>query len=279
MTSFFKRLEIGDWRFLSILLSPISIFLFAALLILLLYLLTLARVPVYGDPTEYTVVAHVLGFAHPPGYAFFTLLGKLAQSLIPIGEISWRMHLLAALSAAAAALFAAATVWTIGGSVNREPYSVIREPYSVSRQRNTDYGTRNTDYGIRNTDYRNTAVLFTALLIASGANVWQHAIHANPHVVTAVFLLANLFLLTKLWATANPRWLYLFALSLGLGLTHHPLTVMAWPAYAIFILVVRPSIWKEWRVLLGMVLSGLLGLTVWLYFPLRSPPPPSARLT
>ncbi len=49
---------------------------------------------------------------------------------------------------------------------------------------------------------------------------------------------------------------------------------MAWPAFALFILVVRPSIWKEWRTLLGMALCGLLGLTVWLYFPLRSPTTP-----
>jgi len=106
--------------------------------------------------------------------------------------------------------------------------------------------------------------------------------------------MANLFFLTKFWAanltpspqqrqiahpiipspahpiTSTQKWLFAFAFSLGLGITHHPLTVMAWPAYGLFILAVRPSIWKEWRVLLGMVLCGLLGLTVWLYFPLRS---------
>ena len=43
------------------------------LLIPLLYLLTLARSLVLGDPTEYTLVAHVLGIAHPPGYAFFKI--------------------------------------------------------------------------------------------------------------------------------------------------------------------------------------------------------------
>ncbi|MCA9960877.1 MAG: hypothetical protein KC443_17675, partial [Anaerolineales bacterium] len=46
------------------------------LLIPLLYLFTLARTPVLGDPTEYTFIANVLGIAHPPGYAFITVLGK-----------------------------------------------------------------------------------------------------------------------------------------------------------------------------------------------------------
>ncbi len=247
-----KRLETRDWRLrpnlqslISSLQSPIPLLLFAALLILLLYLFTLGQAPVFGDPTEYTVVAHVLGFAHPPGYAFITLLGKLVQSLIPIGAISWRMHLLAALSSTAAALFAFGVIWTIGSALSPN----LQSPIS---------------------GLKILAAFFTALLIATGTDVWQHAIHANPHVVTAVFLLANLFFLTKFWASQSRKWLFAFTFTLGLGLTHHPLTVMAWPAYGLFVLVVRPSIWKEWRTLLGMVLCGLLGLTVWLYFPLRA---------
>ncbi len=106
-----KRLKIGSWT--PNLQSSIFILLLTAALILLLYLLTLASAPVFGDPTEYTVVANQLGFAHPPGYAFITLLGKLAQTLIPFGAVSWRMHLLAALSSLTAALFAFGTVYTI----------------------------------------------------------------------------------------------------------------------------------------------------------------------
>jgi len=247
-------------------------FLFTAFIIFTLYLLTLASAPVFGDPSEYTVVANQLGFAHPPGYAFITLLGKLAQTLIPFGAVSQRMHFLAALSALAASLFAFGTIGTIG--------------------------KHNSQFTIHNSLFIIIPAIFTALLIATSADIWQHAIHANPHILTAAFLMANLFFLTKFWAenskpvlsngeglaegqggkTANlqtsklahPKWLFAFALTLGLGLTHHPLTVMAWPAYGLFILIVRPSIWKEWRTLLGMVLCGLLGLTVWLYFPLRS---------
>ena len=52
------------------------------------YGLTLARSVVFGDPTEYTFVAHVLGIAHPPGYAFYTLLGKLFQTVVPLGAVA-----------------------------------------------------------------------------------------------------------------------------------------------------------------------------------------------
>ena len=246
---------------------------FTAIIILILYLLTLASAPVFGDPTEYTVVANQLGFAHPPGYAFITLLGKLTQTLIPFGAISQRMHFLAALSSLAAALFAFGTIYTIGRRYNSQ-------------------------FTIHNSLFIILPSAFTALLIATSADIWQHAIHANPHILTATFLMANLFFLTKFWSESgkpvlsnvegvaefqggkvvNPsgyaKWLFVFALTLGLGITHHPLTVMAWPAYGLLILIVRPSIWKEWRTLLGMALCGLLGLTVWLYFPLRSPTTP-----
>ena len=251
-----KGLKIGGKTFN--LQSPIFILLLTAALILLLYLLTLASAPVFGDPTEYTVVANQLGFAHPPGYAFITLLGKLTQTLIPLGEISQRMHFLAALSSLTAALFAFGTVYTIA----KKNSKFIPHPSSFIL----------------------LSAAFTALLIATSADIWQHAIHANPHILTATFLMANLFFLTKFWEQSGKvaelqggkaaKWLFVFAFTLGLGITHHPLTVMAWPAYGLFILIVRPSIWKEWRTLLGMVLCGLLGLTAWLYFPLRSPSTP-----
>ncbi len=78
----------------------------------------MARTLVLGDPTEYTFVAAILGIAHPPGYAFITLLGKIFQTLIPTGTIAWRMHLLSATSATMAAYFVFASVRTISSQVD-----------------------------------------------------------------------------------------------------------------------------------------------------------------
>ena len=235
-------------------LAPGRVALLLSLLAIpLAYGLTLARVVVYGDPTEYTFVANILGIAHPPGYAFFTLLGKLFQTLIPFGEIPWRMHLLAATAATTGALFVFGTV--------RETARVL----FVSA------GRRVPDL------WAAVSAVFAALSVAFGVNYWQHGIHANPHIVTAAFLSANLFFLTR-WAargTEKPRWLYIFAFSAGLGITHHPLTAISLPAYGLFILIARPTLWREWRTLLGAAALGLLGLGVWLYFPLRSPMEPA----
>ncbi len=227
------------------------------LLVPVLYLATLARTLVLGDPTEYTFVANVLGIAHPPGYAFITLLGKLIQTIVPFGEIPWRMHLLSALAATTAVLLA---------------YGTVR---AFERGQSNQF--QNTDLPISA-----FAGVFAALTIAFGADFWQHAIHANPHIITAAFLAANLFFLTRWWAGQQnattdsravnhaDRWLLIFAFTAGLGVTHHPLTVFSFPAYALFIVAVRPGIWREWRTLLKMIALALLGLSVWLYFPIRS---------
>jgi hypothetical protein len=217
-----------------------------------LYILTLARGLVPGDPTEYTFVASILGIAHPPGYAFFTLLGKLFQTAIPFGEIPWRTHLLSAVAATVAAL----AVYGILATIGRESW----QPAGLSPA------------------LAKAVALFGALTVGLAADFWQHAIHANPHIVTATFLAANLYLLTRWWAAAGrsterqsaDRWLIGVAFAAGLGVTHHPLTVFSWPAYALFVLWLRPRIWREGRLLLKLAAAGLLGLSVWLYYPLRS---------
>ena len=71
-------------------------------------------------------------------------------------------------------------------------------------------------------------------------------------------------------SSQGDRWLLAFSFSAGLGVTHHPLTVFSFPAYGLFILLVRPAIWRDWRLILKMLALALLGLSVWLYFPIRS---------
>jgi hypothetical protein len=214
------------------------IFLFL-LLIPVLYLLTLARGLVLGDPTEFTFVANILGIAHPPGYAFITLLGKVFQTVIPFGDIPWRMHLLSAVSATLGAVFVFGIIQALS---KRFP------------------GQQN--------QFALLAALFAALSVGFSADIWQHAIHANPHIITAVFLVANLFFLTK-WYTGSlldsegnggrVNWLLVFCVSAGLGLTHHPLTVFGFPAYTLFILWAKPRILRQGWLLLKMILGALWG--------------------
>lgn len=202
-----------------------------------LYGLTLARAPLPGDPTEYTFVAHVLGIAHPPGYALLTLLGNLFQTALPVGDAAGRMHVL---GAAAALTALAALLATVRAALHQAEGSLW-------------------------------AALWGILTVGVAADFWQHAIHANPHILTAAFLALQMLTLTRWSVTQDARWLYAWCLVVGLGVTHHPLTIFAAPAEAIFVLTIRPKILLSPRTLLLGLGWAALGLLPWLYFPWRSP--------
>jgi hypothetical protein len=87
-----------------------------------------------------------------------------------------------------------------------------------------------------------------------------------------------MFLLLRWRHTGQDRWLYAFCFVAGLSPVQHPLLVFAFPAYTAFILVTRPGILRQWRVLGIMLACAGVGLTAYLYYPLRTaiaaPPPP-----
>ena len=63
-----------------------------------LYGATVAPTVLPADAGEFQVVGSTLGIAHPPGYALYTLLARLA-TLVPIGDKAFRVNLLSVLFA------------------------------------------------------------------------------------------------------------------------------------------------------------------------------------
>ncbi len=217
----------------------IPTFLFIAVFVL--YAATAAPATLFGDPSEYQFIPAILGIAHPPGYAFYTLLAKLWQTIIPLGAIPFRTNLLAA----------AMGSWTVTAVylIVHDLQSAISRPSPL-------------------------APLFAALCLAAAPDLWQHSIHANAHIVSAALAATHLWLLTRWWRTGRDCYLAAFAVTLGLAATHHPVTLVGVPAYGLFILAVRPRFLREWRTLLALAICFLLGLTPLLYYPLRSPSAP-----
>ena len=70
------------------------------------------------------------------------------------------------------------------------------------------------------------------------------------------------------------RWLYVFALIAGFSPPQHLLLVFAFPAYALFIVLVQPRLFLQPKKILTLIGCLALGLGVYLYYPLRSPSPP-----
>ena len=81
---------------------------------LALYLRTLAPDVLVGDSGEFQFTGAILGVPHPTGYPLYTLLGKLL-SLLPVGDVAYRINLSSAVYMAAAAALLAAIVWRLLG--------------------------------------------------------------------------------------------------------------------------------------------------------------------
>jgi hypothetical protein len=237
------------------------------------YVLTVPPVQVPGDPSEYTFIPWILGIAHPPGYAFYTLLASLWQHLLPIGTVAFRTHLLAATAGA----LSATLVYFIVLRLTRT--SSPRPPSPESNDDSEEGGGSAPpllfqERGLGGEVLIYLPAVFAGLSLAAATDVWQHSIHTNAHIITLLLATTSVFLLIQWWSSDQDRWLYLFALIAGFSPPHHLLLVFAFPAYAIFIVLVKPRLFLQPKKILVLIGCFLLGLSVFLYYPLRSPSAP-----
>ena len=112
------------------------------------------------------------------------------------------------------------------------------------------------------------------MALAISPDVWQHAIHANAHIVSLALTSTQLWMLVRWAEEKNNIWLFTFAFFCGIGVTHHPITIWGLPAYAIYILIKQPKFIREPKVIIPFIISGFLGLTPLFYYVIRSPNAP-----
>lgn len=216
----------------------IAIALALFVLSLALYVSRVAPSVIPGDPGEYQIVASRWGIGHPPGYGFYALLGNLFTHLLPFGNWAWRVNLLSAVCGAAIVALA----YAMGRGLSGQPAASWRGQ---------------------------APPVLGALFLLTGLDLWQHAIHANAHIVTALLAALSVLFLLRWQQTGHDRWLYAFCFVAGVSPVHHPLLVFAFPAYALSIIAIRPRILLDWRTLLKAVGCALLGLATYLYYPIR----------
>ncbi len=209
-----------------------------------LYLATL--LPSLGtlDTFEFQVVVPLLGVAHPTGYPLYILLGKLF-TFLPFGDVAWRVNV-------SSAVFAVGATTTL--------YFLVRRLATSWR-------------GVAG--LRWIPLLTAALALAFSFTFWSQAIIAE------VYALHNLLVALILWLllpapgdslpyplTSAQRWQATFFL-IGLSLTNHLTTALLIPAAGLALLWDRPQLrLVDWAKACGW---GLLGLSVYLFIPLRWP--------
>ncbi|MCG8467686.1 MAG: DUF2723 domain-containing protein [Gemmatimonadetes bacterium] len=219
-----------------------------AVMVWVLYVLTLAPTTGFWDTSEYIATAHILGMPHPPGNALFVLVGRVWEmSLAWTGlPIAYRINLLSATLSAGATFFWFLTVARFVSHFRTNRHEVL------------------------------VATLAAIWIGATAFTVWSQS-NLNEKVYTlSLFVVAFVSYLALRWLDAadtprGDRLLLLIALVLGLGWSNHTMSLLPIPALGMLVLV------HNWRTLLRPALIGLgvgllaVGFSIQLLFvPIRS---------
>lgn len=196
------------------------------------YLLTLYPTVGSEDSGELIVSAATLDIAHPSGYPLHTLLGKLFTILIPFGNIGWRVNLMSAFCGAATITLLYLT--------------------------------------LKKLTKHDLLSLGAAFFYAFTDVFWSQSIRAEVYTLNSFFLILIIYLLLLWYLKKEDKYLYLTALSIGLGATNHQLILLAAPPIALFVLVNNWRIILQFKKILVCVALFILGLSVYLYLPIRS---------
>ncbi|HAW49491.1 TPA: hypothetical protein DCX16_00860 [bacterium] len=217
------------------------------------YLLSLSPTISFRDSGELITSSWTLGISHPPGYPLFNILGKLFMTIIPIGEIAFRMNLLSSIAASTTAILIFFIVKTI------LPKNNFLFP------------------------------IFSAFTLAFLPLFWEHSVISEKYILNCLFFSLIVFLLVKLEKYHSRFYLYLFSFFLGLSFTHHFQTIFIVPASIFLILTISLKSRKKIKIqsqkpkaillripysaifnLLLIALLFILPIALWFYLPIRA---------
>jgi 4-amino-4-deoxy-L-arabinose transferase-like glycosyltransferase len=203
----------------------------AFLLPLMVYLLTTCTTVYNLDSAEFSAAVHVLGIVRATGYPLYMLLGKAFTILMPVGDIGFRLNAMSALCAA-------------GTSVLLYHFA-----YRLVRQR--------------------AAALGAALVFAFSYYFWAQAVVAEVYTLHTLLMAALLLLLLHWKESRSDRVLAAISLLYGLSFGNHMSTLLLAPGIGLFLLIVAGRDLLQPRRMLFLVGPFVLGLSIYLYIPLR----------
>jgi len=224
------------------------------LVILVLYVTTLAPSTAMWDTSEYITAAKVLGIPHPPGNPLFVLIAH-AFALIPV-PVSYaaRVNLLAATTSAMSAV-----LWCLVAYRALRGWGLPRVPRLVISALAAWIG--GTAFTVWNQSVVNEKVYTVAMLgvaaVAWAALRWDDAPEDSRRADLLLILAAYLC---------------------GLGYTNHPAGFLPLPALGLFVLIRRPKTVLRWPMLIGAAVALGVGLTPFAFQPIRTPHQPAINV-
>ena len=227
----------------------------AALAVFALYAVTLGPTTWFWDTSEYIATAHILGIPHPPGNPLFVLLARAWELLLaPFGlPTAVRINLFSAFMSAGTSFFWYLAVHRILGWFTE------------------DERVRKVGAGV------------SVLIAATAFTVWNQS-NVNEKVYTvSMFTIAALTWLGFLWrehveehrGIRNSRLhddnvLVLMVFILALSVANHLMAFLAAPAILLYVALVKPRAFLNWRLYAFSFVFGFLGLSVHLFLSIRS---------
>jgi len=230
------------------LFSKRSLGLFLFPFFLLIYVFTLCPTVFWWDSGELIANIAVLGIPHRPGFPIYILLGKFF-SFLPFFNLALKINFLSALFSA----FALLTLYFAFFELSNLFFPGVGQKK------------------------KQVAISALAFLLVFGFtySFWIQAVRAEVYSLNTLFFALLLLLSLRYLRTHYPKYIFLFFFLLGLGLGNHHLSLLSTTPALFFLLlsssgITRSSFGITLRRFTLYVFSFLLGLSVYLYLPIRS---------
>jgi hypothetical protein len=210
-----------------------------------------------ADGGDLIAAAYTLGIPHPTGYPLYVLLAKLF-TFLPWGEIAYRVNLMSA-------FFAAATV----------PLVYLASSILLTPTVAPDKGpVLSTAEGWSDRIAAPVASVTAALAFAFSPVFWSQAVIAEVYTLNAFFVALTIYLLSYCAKTrtssSGPRLFYSLAFFYGLSLGNHLSMLLLLPVGVFLVLRGEYRRFLKYKTLITTYAFFLLGLSVYLYLPLRA---------
>ncbi len=216
----------------------------AFVVLLALYLDTLAPTVLTFDSATLQTRAYVLGIGYPTGYPTYIMLGKLFAYL-PFGDVAYRVNLSSAVyGALAGAVIYLTSLRTIPGGK------------SV---------------------FVHGAAGLAALVFATGPTFWNQAIQAEVYSLNVLLVALTLYALLAWRDSRRDECILAAALLSGLSMTAHMTSGLLVPAAVLFVFLVDRTQLVRARLVAKGVGLFVLGLSPYLYLPIRASMDPPAN--
>lgn len=229
----------------------VKIFCFAAVFVVLLsiYLYTIAPTVSLWDCGEFIGCSHILGVPHPPGTPFYVLMGRIFDILFPFKEVAKRINFLSAMSAA------------LAGAVL---YLIILKVLSRFKE----------NKGKKHLLGTHLIALFSSIGAGFCFSVWDSSVEAEVYALSTLILVLGLWL-TLRWSEhrrekGDNNYLLLLAYLLFLSIGVHLLPLLIVPGVLVFLILIDWKVLKNPRFIGIVLVLVVIGFSVYFYLMIRA---------